>query len=100
MTAAQAAKDFGAQFYLPYIDDKETPTLFYRRAYQVFNDGSVAVRLQQLTFASLWHFSGEKDQRKFLAERLVPIDDAPQETARSCGSPETTLTEAELRDML
>lgn len=99
MTPAQVAEKHGAQYYLPRGGDPECPIMYYRRAYQVTPTGETLVRWQYLSYADWWEWSMTRDAAA-LAKTLLPIDGATQAIARGLGSPETTLTEAELREKL
>jgi hypothetical protein len=78
MTAREAANQFGAQFYSPWPGDPtgSTPQMYYRWHAQMFNDRSIAHRLQYLSFCDLWQYSGEHDHETLARERLVPIQGA------------------------
>ena len=77
-TMQQVAEHFGAQMYLPWPGDPtgETPQMYYRWHAQMFNDWSIAHRLQYLSFCRLWQYSGACDQEEYAKAHLVPIPGA------------------------
>jgi hypothetical protein len=50
--------------------------MFYRWHAQMFNDRSIAHRLQYLSFCNLWQYSGEHDQEAVARDHLIPIPGA------------------------
>jgi hypothetical protein len=72
MTTQEVVTLMGAQLYNP------ASGMFYRWTTTMFNDRSVATRLQYLSFTDTWQFSGEDDQHRYAEESLVPIPGAKQ----------------------
>jgi len=101
MTASEAAANCGAQYYLPYGEDKLTPQLFYKWIWNRCSDGTTHVSLQYRTFAELWHNSMERNPRQFAAERLIAIPGADMRVKREpTAGRGPDLTEAEIQELM